>query len=130
MRAAVLARIGLSGQVPLPGALTSMSRWSDQTSPHAPGTRLSRRSKRLSDAMLENELDASNPSSAASKRGSGYAVYDPLGQKIGNAEELFMNRDEEPEYVRVRIGLFWRKSVLIPVQFAEVDNERETLVLK
>ena len=41
-----------------------------------------------------------------------------------------MNRNKVPEYVRVRIGLFGRKSVLIPVQFAEVDDERQTLDLK
>jgi hypothetical protein len=69
-------------------------------------------------------------SSAASKKGAGFTVYDPLGQKIGNAEEVFVNWNEEPQYVRVRIGLFGRKSVLIPVQFAEVDYESEILVLK
>jgi hypothetical protein len=53
-----------------------------------------------------------------------------LGQKIGSAEEVFVNWNEEPQYVRVRIGLFGRKSVLIPVQFTEVDNERQILVLK
>ena len=41
-----------------------------------------------------------------------------------------MNQSEEPEYVRVQIGLFGRKSVLIPVQFAELDDERHTLILK
>jgi hypothetical protein len=65
-----------------------------------------------------------------SKRGAGYAVYDPLGQKIGDAEQVFMNRNQEPEYVMVRIGLFRQRSVLIPVQYAEVDDERQILVLK
>jgi hypothetical protein len=63
-------------------------------------------------------------------RGAGYAVYDPLGQKIGRAEKVFVNWNKEFEYVRVRIGLFGRKSVLIPVQLAEVDDERRILVLK
>jgi hypothetical protein len=63
-------------------------------------------------------------------RGAGYAVYDPLGQKIGRAEKVFVNWNKECEYVRVRIGLFGRKSVLIPVQLAEVDDERRILVLK
>ena len=84
----------------------------------------------MSQVALGNEANASTTSSAASKRGAGYAVYDPLGQKIGSAEEVFVNRNEEPEYVRVRIGFFGQKSVLIPVQFAEVDDERQTLVFK
>ena len=84
----------------------------------------------MSDAALNNRSNVSTTSSAASKRGAGYEVYDPLGQKIGSAEEVFVNRNEEPEYVRVRIGFFGQKSVLIPVQFAEVDDERRILVLK
>jgi hypothetical protein len=86
----------------------------------------------MSDATLDNKPNLSTPSSATSKRGAGYAVFDPLGQKIGSAEELFVNWSEEPEYikVKVRVGLFGRKSVLIPVQFAEVDDERQILVLK
>jgi len=84
----------------------------------------------MSDAALHNEPKVSAPSSAASKRGAGYAVYDPLWQKIGSAEEVFVNRNKVPEYVRVRIGFFGRKSVLIPVQFAELHDDRQILVLK
>jgi PRC-barrel domain len=84
----------------------------------------------MSDAALDNKPRFSSASSSDSKRGSGYAVYDPLGQKIGSAEEVFVNRNKVPEYVRVRIGRFGRKSVLIPVQFAELDDERQTLDLK
>jgi hypothetical protein len=60
---------------------------------------------------------------------AGYTVYDPVGQKIGIAEEVLVNQSEEPQYVRMRIGHFERKFVLIPVRFAEVDYERQTLVL-
>ena len=86
----------------------------------------------MSDAALDNESHVGTPSSssAASKRGAGYAVFDPLGQRIGSAEEVFVNWNEEPEYVKVRIGPFGRKAVLIPVQFAEVDDEKRILVLK
>ena len=61
---------------------------------------------------------------------AGYAVYDPVGQKIGSAEEVFVNRDGEPVYVRVRIGFLWTRTVLIPVQFVETDEVRKTLALK
>ena len=33
--------------------------------------------------------------SAEPKGGAGNAVYDPVGQKIGSAEEVFVNRDGE-----------------------------------
>lgn len=84
----------------------------------------------MSNAALDNKAKVNSANSAASVRGAGYAVYDPLGQKIGSAEKMFVNRNQEPKYVRVRIGLFGRRSVLIPVQFAELDDERRVLVLK
>jgi hypothetical protein len=84
----------------------------------------------MSDAALDNEQYASTTGSPISKRGVGYTVYDPMGLKIGRAERVFVNWDQEPEYVRVRIGLIGMRSVLIPVQFAEIDDERQILVLK
>ena len=84
----------------------------------------------MPDAAVHEQTYAGGARSAAPKRGAGYAVYDPVGQKIGSAEEVFMNRDDQPQYVRIRIGLFWGRSVLIPVQFVEADEERKTLILK
>ena len=84
----------------------------------------------MPDAAVDRRARASNVGSAAKKRGAGYAVFDPLGQKIGRAEEVFANCDGEPVYIRVRIGLFGARSVLIPVQFVETDEESKALVLK
>jgi len=82
------------------------------------------------DAAVDKRSFASSARSAVPKRGAGYAVCDPLGQKIGSAEQVFVNGNGAPEYVRVRTGLFGMRSVLIPVQFVETDDERKTLVLK
>jgi PRC-barrel domain len=73
---------------------------------------------------------ASGVRSAGPNRGAGYAVYNPVGQKIGSAEEVFANPDGEPVYLRVRIDRLLTRTVLIPVQFVETDEERKTLVLK
>jgi hypothetical protein len=43
---------------------------------------------------------------------------------------VLANSDGEPVYIRVRIGLFGMKTVLIPVQFVETDEVRKTLVIK
>lgn len=59
---------------------------------------------------------------------AGYKVCDPRGQKIGRAERLFVNGRGEPEYIRVKTGLF--KTVLIPVQTVAADEERRALVLQ
>lgn len=66
----------------------------------------------------------------APERCVGYGAYDPLGRKIGSVEKLFVNESHEPEYVRVRMGLFGLKSVLIPTNFVAIDQECRTLVLK
>ena len=84
----------------------------------------------MAHASVDTKLNARSAGSAAPKRCAGYAVYDPLGQKIGVAEEVFANRGDRPQYVRVRIGFFGGRSVLIPVQFVETDHERRTLILK
>jgi hypothetical protein len=86
--------------------------------------------KEVPDATIDRRSHASGASSTSSKRATGYAVFDPLGQKIGRAEEVFVNWDGEPDYIRIRLGFFGRKSVLIPVQFVETDEEKKTLVLK
>jgi hypothetical protein len=82
------------------------------------------------DAAVENPFRASGKGSVEPNRGAGYAVYDPVGEKIGGAEEVFVNPDGEPVYVRVRIGLLFTRTVLIPVQFVEMDDEGKTLILK
>jgi len=62
--------------------------------------------------------------------GAGYAVHDPEGKKIGRVKELFANAAGEPEYVRVRLGVIGKRTVLIPVAFATVDDQRRVLVLQ
>jgi ribosomal 30S subunit maturation factor RimM len=60
----------------------------------------------------------------------GYEVYDPLGQKIGQAEEILVNAENDPEYIRVRIDSFGPKTVLIPVHLAAADAERHVIELR
>ncbi len=64
------------------------------------------------------------------ERYAGYTVCDPRGQKIGRAEKFFVNWSGEPEYIRVKMGLFGFKTVLIPVQAVAADEERRALVLQ
>jgi uncharacterized protein YrrD len=53
-----------------------------------------------------------------------------VGQKIGSVEEVLVSPDGDPVYIKVRIGRFWKRTVLVPVQFVESDEERRILVLK
>lgn len=60
----------------------------------------------------------------------GYWVLDPEGRKLGIVSELYANTHNEPEYIRMSLGLFGLRSVLIPVQSVAVNEERRTLVLQ
>ncbi len=60
----------------------------------------------------------------------GYEVYDPLGQKIGRAEQILVNAKDEPEYIRVTTGFFRSKSVLIPVKLAAADAGQRVIELR
>lgn len=60
----------------------------------------------------------------------GYRLCDPLDQRIGTVERLFLNGDGEAEYIKVKAGLFGLRAILIPVQMVAVDDERRTLVLR
>lgn len=61
---------------------------------------------------------------------AGFALCDPLENRIGRVEKLFANARGEPEYVRVRMGFFGLKSVLLPVENVAVSEERRMLVIK
>lgn len=59
----------------------------------------------------------------------GYTVYDPEWRRIGRMKELFVNGYDEPEYVKVKMGLLGLKSALIPVQFVAVNRDKRCLRL-
>jgi hypothetical protein len=61
---------------------------------------------------------------------AGYTVCDPQEQRIGRTERIFLNERGEPEYIKVKMGLFRFKSVLLPVQSVAADEERRILVLQ
>ena len=60
----------------------------------------------------------------------GYTLLDPLGQPLGRVERMFCNRAGEPQYVRIRAGLFGNRLVLIPVLDVAVDHEDRTITLR
>ncbi len=59
-----------------------------------------------------------------------YMLCDPLGNKIGKVERFLVDGDGEPACVRVRIGLFGRTSVLLPVTRITVDEKKRTILLR
>ncbi len=58
------------------------------------------------------------------ERYAGYEVYDRDGEKIGKVDDLFVDENDNLEYIGVKMGFLGRKSTLIPWEIARVE-ERE-----
>jgi hypothetical protein len=84
--------------------------------------------------LAHTTVDQAGPAPARFKAPKEYVRYrirDPEGRKIGRVKEVFTNDYGEPEYLRVRMGLFGWKTVLIPVGgFITADEGRRTLTLQ
>ena len=63
------------------------------------------------------------------ERYARYEVYDPTGDKIGKVDDLFVDENDQPEYLGVRTGLLGTRSTLIPSELARVDEERGRIVV-
>jgi uncharacterized protein (TIGR02271 family) len=60
---------------------------------------------------------------------AGYTVYDQSDQKIGKVDDLFVDENDQPEYIGVKMGFLGTSSTLIPFQMASVDDERQAIVV-
>ena len=58
--------------------------------------------------------------SAIEDRYAGYTVYDPDADKIGKVDDLFVDENDQPEYIGVKMGLLGTRSTLIPWELVEV----------
>ena len=55
---------------------------------------------------------------------AGYTVMDQGGSKIGKVDDLFLDENNQTEYIGVKMGFLGTKSTLIPTEIATVDKER------
>jgi uncharacterized protein (TIGR02271 family) len=60
---------------------------------------------------------------ALEERFEGYEVYDSNGEKIGKVDDLFVDENDQPEYLGVKMGFLGTKSTLIPWEIASADEE-------
>jgi uncharacterized protein (TIGR02271 family) len=62
-------------------------------------------------------------------RFASYEVYDPSGQKIGKVDDLFVDEQDNPEYIGVKMGFLGTKSTLIPWQIIEVREDEGRMIV-
>jgi uncharacterized protein (TIGR02271 family) len=58
---------------------------------------------------------------------AGYTVYDQHYEKIGNVDDLFLDENDYPEYIGVKMGFLGTRSTLIPFEMARVNDERQLI---
>ena len=59
---------------------------------------------------------------ALEDRFAGYEVYDTNGEKIGKVDDLFVDENDSPEYIGVKMGFLGTRSTLIPMDLAHIDD--------
>jgi hypothetical protein len=60
-------------------------------------------------------------------RYAGYTVYDQDYEKIGNVDDLFLDENDQPEYIGVKMGFLGTRTTLIPFQMVRVNDERQLI---
>lgn len=56
-----------------------------------------------------------------------YTVYDQHYEKIGKVDDLFVDENDQPEYIGVKTGFLGMKSTLIPMEIARINDRRNLI---
>ncbi|MCA1719296.1 MAG: PRC and DUF2382 domain-containing protein [Actinobacteria bacterium] len=73
---------------------------------------------------MERE-ERSDRFTAIEDRLAGYTVYDQNYDKIGNVDDLFVDENDQPEYIGVKMGFLGMSSTLIPMDMVRVNDQRQ-----
>ena len=75
---------------------------------------------------MERE-ERSDRFTAIEDRFAGYTVYVQNYEKIGKVDDLFVDENDQPEYIGVKMGFLGTRSTLIPMDLARVNDERQLI---
>jgi hypothetical protein len=56
-----------------------------------------------------------------------YTVYDRHYERVGRVDDLFVDENDQPEYIGVKTGFLGMKSTLIPMEIARVNDRRKLI---
>jgi hypothetical protein len=56
-----------------------------------------------------------------------YTVYDQHYEKVGGVDDLFVDENDQPEYIGVKTGFLGMKSTLIPMELVRVNDRRKLI---
>ena len=63
------------------------------------------------------------------ERYAGYEVYDRDGERIGKPDDLFVNEEDNPEYVGVWTDPLGTRSLLVPAEVVTVEDASKRMVV-
>ena len=75
------------------------------------------------------EYDRTAPFGTPEERYADYEIYDQYGERIGPLNDLFVDENDEPEYVGVGMALPENRSVLVPAEVITVDDPLRRMVV-
>jgi hypothetical protein len=64
---------------------------------------------------------------AVEDRFAGYTVYDINDEKMGKVDDLFVDGNDRPEYIGVKMGFLGTRSTLIPFEMVRVNDARQVI---
>jgi hypothetical protein len=60
-------------------------------------------------------------------RYAGYTVYDQHYEKLGKVDDLFLDENDSPEFLGVKMGFLGTRTTLIPFEMARVNDARQVI---
>lgn len=76
---------------------------------------------------MAGEERRSDGFTAVEDRYSGYTVYDQGYEKVGKVDDIFIDENDTPEYLGVKMGFLGTKSTLVPFEMVRVNDERRVV---
>lgn len=58
---------------------------------------------------------------------SRYKVYDQHYEEIGKVDDIFVDENDHPEYIGVKMGFLGLKSTIVPIDLVRVNDKRELI---
>jgi uncharacterized protein (TIGR02271 family) len=75
------------------------------------------------------EAQQDDGSRTPEERYAGYEVYDRDGERLGKPNDLFLDEDDNPEYVGVWTDPLGTRSLLVPAEVVTVDDALRRMVV-
>ena len=58
---------------------------------------------------------------------SHYKVYDQHYEEIGKVDDIFVDENDQPEYIGIKMGFLGLKSTVVPIGLVRVNDKRELI---